>query len=542
MAFASLSFLAFLCVVLCLYYLVPRKWQWGFLLVASFCFYALSGVLSLAVLLVVTLLTFLFGKRLSRMQEREAAFLEANRASMTKEERKKSKAEWKKRRDRVLFAALVTVFGVLLADKLAERFLMPVCADLMPAPVMLLLQRINLPFVKPTLGNAFLSVMGISYFVFMAAGYLIDVNRGKVRAEKNFFRLSLFLTFFPQTVQGPIGRFSELEEQLFAPHRAAWEPISRGFLRMLWGFFKKLVIADAIAPVIGKLTGGVEYTGGFVLLAAVLYTAQIYGDFTGGIDITIGIAEMMGIRLSENFRHPFSSVSLKEYWNRWHITMGAWFTDYLFYPLSVSKPMQKLSKKSREKFGNPIGRRVPVYLATALTWFATGVWHGLRWNFIVWAMLNCAVLLISQECEPWYRRFHARFPGAKEHPVYRAFCRGRTFLLVGFLRLFDIYADVPTTFARIGSVFCVFNFGTVAGSLFSLGVSMPAFLAFLAAVAIVWTVSKAGEKHDVRSVLTARPAAYAAVCALLVFVILVFGAYGMGYDASQFIYGGAKFK
>ncbi len=539
MTFASFAFLAFAVVVLLLYYLLPRKWQWGFLLAASWLFYAQSGILSLFLLWTVTLITFLFGKRLGRMLEREAAWIEQHRAVLGKEERKAHKAKEKKKRTRVLACGLILILCILFADKLAETVLLPSIA--MPQRLSFLLQKINHPWGTPTIGGTFLSVMGISYYIFMAAGYLIDVSRGKTTAAKQYFRLSLFLCFFPQTVQGPIGRYEELSAQLFAPHSPRWDNLSRGFLRILWGFFKKLVIADALAPVIGQLTGD-SYTGGYVLLTAILYTAQIYGDFTGGIDITIGLAEMMGITLSENFIHPFSSLSLKEYWNRWHITMGAWFTDYLFYPLSVSRPMQKLSKYSREKLGAKVGKRIPVYLATAVTWFATGIWHGLHPNFIVWGMLNCVILLLSQECEPLYRRLHAKFPRLKKSAPYRCFCRARTFFLVGLIRLFDVYTDVPTTFAKIGSIFCVFNYRTVFTSLLSFDLSLSEILLLLFAVLIVWTVARIGEKKDLRSILCNRPFAYTAVCVALVFVILLFGAYGMGYDASQFIYGGAKFK
>ena len=158
-----------------------------------------------------------------------------------------------------------------------------------------------------------------------------------------------------------------------------------GLQRMLWGYFKKLVIADRILIAIKTMVGDTQtYTGAYVFLLIILYSIEIYADFTGGIDITIGLAESLGIRVAENFNRPFSSVSTKEYWNRWHITMGSWFTDYVFNPLSVSKPMLKLSKVTRAKLGNGFGKRISVYLATIVTWFLTGLWHGAAWNFIVW--------------------------------------------------------------------------------------------------------------------------------------------------------------
>ena len=130
------------------------------------------------------------------------------------------------------------------------------------------------------------------------------------------------------------------------------------------------------------------------------YAIQLYADFTGGIDIAIGVAEVFGVSLKENFQRPYFSKSITEYWRRWHISLGTWFKDYMFFPISVSKSMLNLSKKCRRIFGDPIGKRIPVYLATIIVWFTTGIWHGAAWNFVVWGLLNCLVILVSQECIP----------------------------------------------------------------------------------------------------------------------------------------------
>ena len=268
-----------------------------------------------------------------------------------------------------------------------------------------------------------------------------------------------------------------------------------------------------------------------------MYSAEIYGDFTGGIDITIGLSEMMGIRLAENFDRPFSSRSTKEYWRRWHITMGAWFTDYVFYPLSVSTSMQKLSKWSRKTLGEKIGKRVPVYLATVVTWFLTGLWHGAGLNFIVWGLLNCLVILVSQELQPLYNRFGARFPRLVASKPWEKWQMLRTFLLMGLIRSLDCYRDVPLTFRLWGSMLTAFNWGELfRGGLTSFGLSWADWGVILGGVLIIWIVSRLGKDKPVRERLAERPVLLcAALCALTV-VILLFGAYGIGYDASQFIY------
>jgi D-alanyl-lipoteichoic acid acyltransferase DltB (MBOAT superfamily) len=380
--------------------------------------------------------------------------------------------------------------------------------------------------------------LGISFFVFQSTGYLIDVYRGKTFAEKNIAKLALFVSFFPQLAQGPISRHSDLAAELYAPHPFSAKSLKFGLQRVLWGYFKKLVIADRILIVIKAMLGDTAtYNGVYVILLILLYSVEIYADFTGGIDITIGIAEMMGIRLKENFNHPFSSRSTKEYWNRWHITMGSWFTDYVFYPMSVTKPMMKLSKWSRAHLGNAVGKRLPVYLATAVTWFLTGLWHGAAWNFIVWGMLNCLVILVSQELEPLYRRFRAKFPKLTESGAYHCFEATRTFLLMGLIRSLDCYANVGLTFRMWGSMFTKFNIrDCFGGQIFDLGLELKDYIILAVAVTLVAIVAKLSQKRDLREWLYGKTALSWALSGAILVAILLFGAYSIGYDASQFIY------
>jgi D-alanyl-lipoteichoic acid acyltransferase DltB (MBOAT superfamily) len=280
-----------------------------------------------------------------------------------------------------------------------------------------------------------------------------------------------------------------------------------------------------------------SYTGAYVALLIILYSIEIYADFTGGIDITIGIAEAMGIRLKENFNHPFSSRSTKEYWNRWHITMGSWFTDYVFYPLSFSRPMMKLSTWSRAKLGNAVGKRLPVYIATSVTWFLTGLWHGAAWNFIVWGMLNCLVILVSQELEPLYRRFREKFPRLTASYGYHCFEATRTFLLMGLIRSLDCYANVPLSFRMWGSMLTTFNYKSCfGGGILDLGLEIKDYVIIALAVAVVAVVAKLSEKRDLREWLLGKTALSWTLSAAILIAIILFGAYSIGYDASQFIY------
>jgi D-alanyl-lipoteichoic acid acyltransferase DltB (MBOAT superfamily) len=312
-------------------------------------------------------------------------------------------------------------------------------------------------------------------------------------------------------------------------------------LRVAWGFFKKLIVADtAMMGIKTLIERSGEFQGVYVALLILLYSAQIYGDFTGGIDITIGLSEMMGIKLSENFNRPFSSRSTKEYWNRWHITMGSWFTDYIFYPLSITKSMQKLSKWSRAHLGNALGKRIPVYTATIATWFLTGLWHGASWNFIVWGLLNCLIILVSQECQPLYNKLHAKFPTLAEKKPWILYLRAQTFMLMGTIRILDVYRDVPMTFKMLGTVFYDGEgwrsfFG---GGFLKVGLDIKSYLIIAIGICLMTAVSEIGARGEkpLRHRLAVKPLALFTCAALLIAATLIFGSYGIGFDASQFIY------
>lgn len=526
MLFTSYGFILFVAVLLVAYYLFPKKYQWTLLLAASYFFYAFSGLENFIFIIATTLSCFFVARAMEKMRTREDEYVALNKDTLDKESRKAYRAKGKKKRFNVLLLGLVFNFGILAVLKYTAFALRNVNSLLGLFGV----NGVGIP--------SLLLPMGISFFVFQSTGYLIDVYRGKTYAERNVAKLALFVSFFPQLAQGPISRHGDLAHQLYEPHRFDAKNLKFGLQRMLWGYFKKLVIADRIMVAIKTMLGDTDvYTGAYALLLILFYSIQIYADFTGGIDITIGLAEAMGIKVTENFKHPFSSTSTKEYWNRWHITMGSWFTDYIFYPLSVSKPMMKLSKSCRARLGNVLGKRVPVYLATAVTWFLTGLWHGAAWNFIVWGMLNCLVILVSQELEPLYRRFRGRFPKLVSSYGYHCFAATRTFLLMGLIRSLDCYANVGLTFRMWGSMFTTFNYGECfGGGIFNLGLSARDYAVIAVAVALVAVVAKLTEKRDLREWLYGKTALSWVLSGALILAILLFGAYGIGYDASQFIY------
>jgi len=526
MQFTSLAFIGFATLTLLLYFTLFRKKQWWILLAASYLFYLAADVSYLLFILYTTLITYVTARVLQARSDREDAYVAANRATLSTDERKAFRAKAKKQRFLILVMGLLLGFGLLAVLKYTAFAVSGINSILGWFDAK--------PFKLPSL----LLPLGISFYTFQSMGYLIDVYRKKARAESNPAKLALFVSYFPQLIQGPISRFSSLGAQLFERHPFDGLHFRAGLLRVAWGFFKKMVIADTVAIGVKTLTLQSEsYQGIYVFLLIVLYSIQIYGDFTGGIDITIGLSEMMGIRLAENFDRPFSSKSTKEYWRRWHITMGTWFTDYVFYPLSICKPMQRLSKFSRAKLGEKLGKRIPVYLATIATWFLTGLWHGAGWNFIVWGLLNCFVILVSQELQPLYTRFNGRFPRLVASAPWGAWQMARTFLLMGLIRSLDCYRDVSLSFKLWGSMLTTFNIGELfSGGFTSFGLGLSDWCVILCGVLVVFFVSIQKGDTPLRERIAKKPILTCALLCLAVLIVLIFGAYGIGYDASQFIY------
>ena len=538
MLFTSYEFIGFVILLVALYYVLPKKAKWPLLLLGSYVFYFFAGWKFLFYIAGVTVITYIAGLLISSNKKKaDARFSEMKALEKSgegspeevgKEARKRFKEEQKKKRRRIMAIGITLALLILAVVKYTNFTIYNINGILSAfhAPKRINFLTIALP-------------MGISFYTFQAVGYVIDVYRDRHEAQKNFFKYALFVGFFPQLVQGPISRYGDLSKELFTPHTFQGRVLERGLQRVIWGYFKKLVIADRILPAVNTMIDTPEnFKGAYVFLVMMFYALELYADFTGGIDITIGIAEMLGIPVKENFERPFFSKNIAEYWRRWHITMGTWFTDYIFYPISVSGPMLKLSKWSRTHLPEKMGKRLPVYLASFVVWFTTGIWHGASWNFIVWGLGNFVVIMISQELEPLYAKFHKKV-NTDGSTAYKSFQIGRTILLMSALRLFDCYRDVPLTFKMFGTMFTTWNWNTLGnGTLLHLGINRADYVILALGTILMFVVSMIARSGSVRDKMEKKIpfAGRWAIFTVLLLVIVVFGAYGLGYDASQFIY------
>lgn len=387
MSFTSLPFLILMGASVAAYYLVPKKIQWLVLLGASLVFYWAPGGRAILYVFYTAGTVYLAGRLLGHYN--------ALKKAAPKEERKAIAAKYKlHRRLVVLFACLLNFVLLYLLKywNFTAELLQPLADVVMPGAQIPLSE-----WVLP---------LGISFFIFQSVGYVIDVYRDKYEPEKNFLKLLLFVSFFPQMVQGPISRFQELAPQLMAQRSLDFTNLKYGIQLAMWGYGKKLILADRAAVLVnGVMADPTAYHGSVLAFAIFLYCVQLYCDFSGGIDITRGVARMLGIDLAENFRRPVFSTSLTDFWRRWHITLGAWMRDYLFYPLSLSKPFGRLGKWSRKHVKGKLGKILPTSLATFLIYFVIGIWHGANWRYVAFGFWNGAIITSSLLLAPQFLRW-----------------------------------------------------------------------------------------------------------------------------------------
>ena len=355
--------------------------------------------------------------------------------------------------------------------------------------------------LQPLTGMALPAVMGISYFTLKVISYLADVYRGKYAPEEKFLRYGLYVTYLPQLFLGPVERYDTFRESAYENRRVNWDGISAGGVRILWGLFKKLVIAARAGVVIGTVSGDPEqYRGSFALAAMVLYYLQLYADFSGGIDIIIGVSRMAGIGTSENFRLPWRAESVREFWRRWHITLGGWLRDYVYIPLGGSR-----CGTLRKIFN------------TLVTCLVSGLWHGV--HYLVWGLLNGLFVAVGDKCRTKWVLLN----------------RLGTFGLISLLWAFFIWPDTRTALEMMISVFTAGNYGQLLTGIGQLGLNTGEWLVLAAGTAALWRAETCGEGFGVWFGRQ-EPAGRVAVICTLALLILVFGMYGIGFDVEAFIY------
>ena len=495
MLFNSTGFLIFFPIVALGYFWIPRRCKNLWLLGASYYFYASWNPVYLLLILATTVVSWTVGILIDRNDRRNQ-----------KETRKK----W------CLAVGILWNLGVLFFFKYAAF-----AAGSFVKGLRLFGLTVKLPVFDVLLP------VGISFYTFQALGYLFDVYRKKISAERNFLQYALFLSFFPQLVAGPIERSGNLMHQLREEHPFDLERVKSGLLLMGWGYFQKLVIADRIAILVTEIYDHYSvYSGMQILLATILFAFQIYCDFGGYSDIAVGAARVMGFSLTRNFNGPYYAVSVSEFWRNWHISLTTWFRDYIYIPLG----------------GNRQGRWRK-YRNILLTFSLSGLWHGAGWNYIVWGLLNglyqVAGDLTGRFRANLQRRLHIR----TDCGSYRLLQRVITFGFVDFAWLFFRAGGLGTalqmlrhSLTNIG-LFTFFNPNSLL-CINTMPLSEKDFAVMLAGLFVLMLAdSRRRRQVNIREKLAAQNVWFRwLVYYGLIFAVLIFGVYGPEYDASTFIY------
>ena len=417
MSITSNQFILFLAIALIVYYLSVKRLQWVVLLLVSYAYYLFGGIPPILFLLYSTAVTYaaglLMGNIYQKNEDRKAA---------------KKTTRW------IMLAAVILDIGMLAYLKYTN----------------FLLANINSLFHTKLNMLELLLPLGISYYTFQTVGYVLDVYWGRTEPEKNYFKYSLFVSFFPQLVQGPIGRYQTLSGQLTAPHSFDLHRVKTGLERILWGVFKKMLIAEWASVYREAIFSDPDQYAGIAIFGVLLYSAELYADFSGGIDVMLGVASLFGVRLDENFQRPFFSVSLTDFWRRWHITLGSFMKDYVMYPLTLSKAMNRLGKACKKAFGKKKGRLIPICIANIIVFLLVGIWHGPSWSNIGWGLYNGIIIAFSSFFAGSYETAKKKLHINDKASWYRLFMIFRTFAIINISWYFDCVDSFGAAFRMIG--------------------------------------------------------------------------------------------
>ena len=530
MSLASFRFLFFLAAVIVVYYVVPKKIRWVVLLVANVVFYFFSGFAQIFYILTTSLSTW--GASLLIQKNNDGMNTRLENEEFTGQDKKEFKQRVKKKNYAIQAVTVILNLGILAYTKYTNS----------------LISNIN-SFLNAENAIKQLDILvplGISFYTFMSIGYLLDVSRSRYPAEKNYLKYFLFVSFFPTIIQGPIGKFDEVGKQLAEGHDLEYDNLKYGAQLMLWGFLLKLVIADRAAPIVSQIfsQSGLDSYGGCVyLIGMVVYAIQIYCDFSGGINISRGAAQMLGINLPVNFERPYFSQSLAEYWRRWHITLGAWMRDYVFYPVMLSKPVSKLTSRSRKTFGRHIARVLPSAVASFVVFLLIGLWHGATWNYILYGLYNALIISLSLLLAPVYEKVNGFLHLNGERFGVKLFRIIRTFFVTGVAKIIVMAPGVGSVFLILKKIFVNFKLSQITGPrrmLLEFGADRKDYFILLACVCLLLTVSILQEKgYKIRDLISRQKFVVRWGLYLAAFFFVVFlGRYGPEYAAVDFLYQG----
>lgn len=495
MLFNSISFLIFFPIVLLVYFLIPSKLKRLWLLIASYYFYMSWNAKYALLIFASTVITYFSGILIERVKKKKCS--------------EKKKIQLKRF---VVAGSFIINLGILFYFKYVN-FVIGLLTKV--------LAQVHIQLNAPTFD--IILPVGISFYTFQALSYTMDVYRDEIYAEKNFFKYALFVSFFPQLVAGPIERSRNLLKQLTECKKFDFEKARDGFLLMIWGYFLKVVVADRIAIFVDTVYGDYKtYIGWYIVVATVLFAVQIYCDFSGYSIIAMGAAEILGIDLMENFKAPYLSTNVAEFWRNWHISLTSWFKDYLYIPLGGSRK-----------------GKVRKYLNKLIVFMVSGLWHGANLSFVIWGGINGIYQIIGEILQP-FRNWLIRILHLNSDSIgHKAVKCLMTFIFVDFSWIFFRANGYSESIEVVKSLFSYNNIWILMdGSLYTCGLDSKNFgLMIISILVILFADIYKKRGVRIREVIAAQD--YWCRYVIMIFAIcfiLIFGVWGSGYDPAGFIY------
>lgn len=492
MQFNSIEFLIFFPIVVIFYFAIPHRKRWIWLLIASYFFY-MSWNPEFAVLIAISTVTTYIGGIIIE---------KANGIHNKKKSIKKKKLH-------VVLCILINI-GILFLFKYYNFF---------KYIIMMISSYFHITVHIPSLD--LLLPVGISFYTFKVISYIIDVYRGDTKAQKNLGKYALYVSFFPQILAGPIEKSKDLLYQFDEKHYFDYERVKNGLLLMLWGIIQKVVISDRLAKLVDVVYKSPDKYSGFeIVIATVFFAFQIYCDFAGYSDIAIGAEEVLGFKASKNFERPYFSKSIKEFWRRWHITLGAWFKDYLYIPMGGNR-CSKLKN----------------YFNIMVVFLVCGLWHGAAINYVVWGAIHGLYQIIGNILKPLKRALIKMFNINTNKFGYKLYQVITTFILVDFSWIFFRASSFKSAIKLIKNMFYFNPWIFTNGTIYKLGLDYKELPVAAASIIFILIVNLVQRKKCLRSSLCKRNIILRwCVYITAVVIILIFGIYGPGYSKEQFIY------
>ena len=510
MSIISLKFLLLVICLLFIYYIIPQKYRWIILLLGSIVFYYLSSSKLIIFICLSIISIFFIGLKLTKYNEQIKAL---------DKEQKDLKNKYQKKKKRILLFGIVLNILFIIFTKYYNFTI---------SNINIITGIFNIKPLEQT--KILILLLGISYYTLEAISYIVDIYRGKYSASKNPFKVALFLLYFPKITEGPISRFDELSKEFFTPKKIDFNSITIGLDLIVLGLFKKMVIADRAGIYVNNVFGK-GLGGSTVIVAIILYTLQIYAEFSGCIDIVRGVSYLFNIKLPLNFKSPFFAKDVQEFWRRWHISLGAWIKEYVFYPISLSKMNMKVVMFAKKHFNNYFYKFISAAFPLLFVWLVNGIWHGASYKYIFYGMYYYIFMMIGLLIEPLSSKTRTKLK-INVH-IINVIHIIRTIIIVIFGMALFRSTSIAEFFNLIGSIF------TKGSGIYEYGIIKIDFIILIIGTIILLLIDTLSEfnKINIEEGFTKKVIIRSLIYTILICSIVILGIYGEGYDASSFIYG-----